>query len=288
MNQRVLVTGASGNVGKEVVSALQSFHPTTNIRITTRNTEDIESSDVVNEIVYLDFQNPDSFQSAVSDCTSIFLLRPPAISNTKDTLNQFITVARNSGVRRIVFLSVAGAADNKLVPHHAIEQQLREASSDWTILRPGFFAQNLASAYREDILKDNRIYLPAGSGKVAFVDLRDVGKVAANVLTDLSEHAEKTYTLTGPEAYTFQEVANILSRETNRDIKYIPASIAGYMYHLWNTKKMGLMQIIVQTILHVGLRFGQAEETDPTLKQLLDEKPYNVEDYIRDHTSIWK
>lgn len=288
MSHTVLVTGASGNVGTEVVSALQAFHPKTTIRISTRNPEKENSTVVGTESVYLDFQKPDSFPSAVSGCTSVFLLRPPAISSTKDTLNRFITTARQSGVERIVFLSVAGVADNKIVPHHAVEQQLRDGTRDWTILRPGFFAQNLASEYRDDIVQDDRLYLPAGNGKVAFVDLRDVGKVAAQTLTNLSEHAGMTYTLTGPKSYTLYDIAHILSKNTGRNIEYIPASIPGYLYHLLRTKKQGIKRAIVQTILHAGLRFGQAEEVDATLGKLLHKKPNTVESYIKDHVHIWK
>lgn len=81
-------------------------------------------------------------------------------------------------------------------------------------------------------MQDGRLYLPAGNGKVAFIDLRDVGKVAARVLTAISGHAGNMYTLTGPELYTFFEVADILSRNIGREIEYIPTSILGYMYHL--------------------------------------------------------
>jgi len=287
MSQRILVTGASGNVGREVITALESFHPDSKIRITSRSSQEAESS-ATYESVYLDFQNPDSFESAISGCSSVFLLRPPAISNTRDTLNRFIHTARQRGIKRIVFLSVAGAANNKMVPHHAVEQKLLSGPKDWTILRPGFFAQNLASAYRNDIIKDDRIYVPAGSGKVAFVDLRDVGEVAAQTLISLSEHAGMTYTLTGPKSYTFCEVVNILSKELERTVEYVPASIPGYLYHLLRVKKLGAVQSIVQAVLHVGLRFGQAEEIDPTLGQLLNSDPNDVENYIQDHKGIWK
>lgn len=282
MPATILVTGASGNAGTEVVSALRASYPSVAVRTTTRHPERA----ALPASVHLDFQDPSTFRDAVSGCTSVFLLRPPSISNTRDTLNRFITVARNEGVARIVFLSVAGADDLPFIPHHAVEQHLRSGPPDWTILRPGFFAQNLASAYHEDIMQDDRLYLPAGRGRVAFVDLRDVGAVAAQALVHRSAHAACAYTLTGPEAYTFYDVARILSAHVGRPVDYVPASIPGYLYHA--TTQRGFMQAVVQTVLHVGLRFGQAEAVDPTLERLLDRRPHTVADYIRDHAHTWR
>ena len=212
-------------------------------------------------------------------------LRPPAVANTKETLNVLIDEARRAGVQRIVFVSVAGAGDNKMVPHHATEQHLKAGPQDWTILRPGFFAQNIATAYRADIVEDDRIYLPAGKGKVAFIDLRDMGVVAADVLTDMERHAGETYTLTGPAVYTFDEVAEILTGALGRAIRYDAASIVGYYRHLRGRGVPGTD--FIQTILHAGLRFGQADIIDPTLEQLLGYRPHDVEQYICDHADLW-
>lgn len=187
----------------------------------------------------------------------------------------------------MVFLSVAGAERNPIVPHHAVEQHLQAGPPGWTILRPGFFAQNLVSAYRPDIVEDNRIYVPAGGGRVAFVDLRDVGAVAASALLHLDAHQGNAYTLTGPEAFSFHAVARILTEATRRPIRYDPASILGYVWHLWHRRSLSLGQTVVQTILHVGLRLGQAATPDPTLEHLLGHRPYDVREYIRDHASLW-
>ena len=238
------------------------------------------------ETVRLDFQDPDTFPGAVAGCEAMFLMRPPAISNTKDTLNVLIDAARKAGVWQFVFLSVAGAGDNRIVPHHAVEQRLRAGDRDWTILRPGFFAQNLASAYREDIVEDDRILLPAGRGRAAFVDLRDVAEVAVDALVAPEEHAGQIYTLTGPKAYSFSEAAGILSANLGRKIRYVPASAPGYFLHLLRGG-VGLGQAVVQTILHVGLRFGQAEDVNPTLECLLGRRPRDVKQYIEDHRGLW-
>jgi uncharacterized protein YbjT (DUF2867 family) len=243
------------------------------------------------ERVPLDFDDSSTFPAAVAGCRALFLLRPPAISDTRSTLNALVDAAREAGISQVVFLSVAGAADHPFVPHHAVETHLRGAGSPagtpWTILRPGFFAQNLETAYREDIVEDNRILVPAGGGSVAFVDLRDVGEVAARALMEPEEHAGATYTLTGPEAFTFQEVAEMMSRVVGRRIRYRRASALGYLLHLLRAGT-GPAQAAVQTALHVGLRFGQAEEVDPTLGRLLDGRPRGLLDYLRDHAHLWR
>ena len=184
-----------------------------------------------------------------------------------------------------MFVSVAGAATNPIVPHHAVELHLRNGPTDWTILRPGFFAQNLESAYRRDICRDDRIYVPAGRGKVAFIDTRDLAAIAVQALLEPAAHAGKAYTLTGPGALSFVEVAAILSQNVGRTIRYVPASAIGYFRHLLKAE-LPFGQALIQTILHVGLRFGQAETVDPTLARLLG-RALTMADYIRDHENIW-
>ena len=277
----IFVTGASGNVGREVIECLKTLKA--DYRIGVRSAEKSKSNE--NTVIF-DFLDPNTFGAAVEGCTSVFLLRLPAISNTKATLNLFVDAARRSGVQHFVFVSVAGAASNPLVPHHAVEKHLMGGPADWTILRPGFFAQNLGDAYRIDICKDSRLYLPAGSARVAFIDARDIAAVAGMALTNPSQHRAKAYLLAGPEALSFAEVATILTDTLGRRIIYQQASIIGYMAHL-SARKMPMLQILIQTVLHVGLRFGQAQSVDPTLGQLLERKPYTVADYVRVNQTLW-
>jgi len=238
------------------------------------------------QAVPLDFRDPRTFEAAVVGCSELFLLRPPAISNTAQTLNPFIDVARARGVGHVVFLSVAGAGQNKIVPHHAVEVHLALRGADWTVLRPGFFAQNLEAAYLQDIREDDRLYVPAGRARVAFVDVRDVAEVAASALLEPSVHVGRAYTLTGAEALTFEAVAELLSNAIGRSIRYVPATALGYLWHL-HRRGLPVAQALVQTLLHVGLRFGQAEDIDPTLESLLDRTPRTMRDYLYDLRATW-
>jgi uncharacterized protein YbjT (DUF2867 family) len=282
---RVLVTGARGNVGREVVKALLARGVPVRAAGRADRERDSPAADGV-ETVALDLADPRTFLPAVKGCDSLFLLRPPAIANTKATLNPFIDTARANGVGHVVFLSVAGAAANKLVPHHAVEQHLLAGALPYTLLRPGFFSQNLGDAYRRDIAEDRRIYVPAGRSRVAFVDVRDVAEVAALAFVDPASHAGKAYTLTGAEAVTFSDAAALLSEALGVPIHYVPASLLGYWRHL-RRRGMPAGQVAVQTILHVGLRFGQAEAPDSTLAGLLEHPPKTLRDYVRDHVGTW-
>lgn len=279
----IFINGASGNVGREVLSELR--YKQIRYRVGLRAKDHNISALNTNSVTF-DLLDPTTFSSAIEGCTAVFLLRPPAISNTKATLNVFLDTAWRSGVEHVVFISVAGAASNPLVPHHAVEQHLMAGPASWTILRPGFFAQNLGDAYREDICNDSRIYVPAGSARVAFIDARDIAAVAVIALLNPAQHASKAYTLTGPQALSFAEVANILTDTPGRPIIYQPASIIGYIWHLMR-RGLPLMQTCIITILHVGLRFGQAKDINPTLKDLLPRKPYTVQDYVSAHQALW-
>jgi len=282
----VLVTGATGNVGREVVRALRAKGAA--VRAADRRPARVTSmfgADVAP--VRLDFFDGRTFGPALEGCSTLFLLRPPPISDVKTTLIPFVDAARTHGVRHVVFLSVAGADTNRIVPHHAVERHLARRSDDWTVLRPGFFAQNLGDAYRRDIVNDHRLYVPAGGGRVAFVDVRDIAEVAAAALVEPASHKAKGYTLTGPAAVTFDEIATLLSEALDRTIRYDRASIAGYAWHL-HRQGMAIAQVTVQTVLHVGLRLGQAETLDPTLPALLGRSSRTVRQYVFDHRATWR
>lgn len=284
--QRVLVTGALGNVGGATVKAITSRGLA--VRIADRTVERARAIHGANaDVALLDFTRPESFKAAVEGCDGLFLVRPPAIANVRDTLIPLIDVARAAGVRHVVFLSVAGAEKNALVPHHAVETYLKATGSDWTLLRPGFFAQNLGDAYRADIAADNRIYVPAGRGLVNFVDVRDLADVAALAFSDPERHCAKAWTLCGAGPLSLDAVAAVLTEELGRQIAYKPASIVGYARHL-KRRAMPWGQIAVQTILHVGLRFGQGASEDPTLSSLLGRPPRPLREYIRDHADLWR
>ncbi|MDP3274257.1 MAG: SDR family NAD(P)-dependent oxidoreductase [Deltaproteobacteria bacterium] len=282
---KILVTGAMGNVGQEVVRAL--LHRGAQVLAADRRPERIVAKfgDTVTA-TKLDFRDRATWAGAVEGAAHMFLMRPPAIADVQDTLNPFVDFARAQGVDHVVFLSVAGAEKNSFVPHRKVEDHLRALSDHYTNLRPGFFAQNLQSAYANDILEDDRVYVPAGQHDVNWIDVRDVAEVAALALTAPQSHRGQAYTLTGPGPVAWSVVTAALSQALGRTIRYQPASIVGYMRHL-SRRGLPWGAIAVQTVLHVLLRFGQGASVDPTLERLLGHPGRTIERYIADHAHVW-
>jgi len=281
----VLVTGASGNVGREVVT--QCLASGLSVRAASSDPATLARQISGIEVVRLDFFDRSTWASSLSGCDGIFLMRPPSISEVLTTLCPFIDAAYAAGVKHIVFLSVAGADKMDWVPHRKVEKHLEKTGKRWTCLRPGFFAQNLQDAYRRDVVEDDRIYVPAGRGRVAFIDARDIAAVTARIFSDAASYPGRCLTLTGAHAITFDEVALTLSHAIGRPITYHAASILGYCWHLWRRRKMPFMQVVIQAFLHVGLRKGDAEAVDPTVEQILGRKAGSMADYVRDRREVW-
>lgn len=280
----VLVVGANGNLGRAVVAGL--VRRGVPVRAATTDPTRIDRAPGV-EPVGLDLHDPATFRPALDGAAGLFLVRPPAIARVGPTVNALLDAAVAARVGHVVFSSVTGADTNRVVPHHRVEQHLGSTGLPWTILRPGFFAQNLADAYRTDIVRDDRIVLPAGRGRAAFIDARDIGEVAALVLADPVPHRGAGYVLTGPEAVDFDQVAAILTRERGRAVHYVPTSALRYLRHV-RAQGRPVAQAVVQTVLHTALRRGQAEQVDPTLPRLLGRPGRTLAEYVHDHRDLWQ
>ena len=281
---RVLVTGASGNVGREVVRELLERGAEVVAADQAGRVRELFGDEVT--AARLDFEDRSSWPAALQGATEMFLMRPPAIADVENNINPFVDFARTAGVDHVVFLSVAGAGKNRIVPHRKVEDHLRARSNRFTNLRPGFFAQNLQSAYRRDIVEDDRIYVPAGHAEVNWIDARDIAELAAIVLTQPEPHRGQSYTLAGPGPVPWSEVTSALTDALGRTIRYEPASALGYLRHL-SSQGLPRGAILVLTVLHVLLRFGQGATADPTLEQILGRPGRSIREYVNDHAALW-
>lgn len=284
-SSKIVVTGALGNVGAEVVNALlaQGIH----VRAVARDMEQVRKrfGDEVEAVVF-DFTRPETYAAAFTGAERMFLMRPPQITNINKEMVPALDAARTAGVRHVVFLSLIGIEHNQRVPHYAVEQYLKASSMNYTFLRASFFMQNLNTTHRDEIREHNELYVPVGSGKTSFIDVRDIGAVAALALTQPG-HADQAYDLTGREALDYYQVAEIFSNVLGRTITYRnPSSLRFF----WRQVRGGtsLPFALVMTWLYGSTRKGMAALVTDTVQHLLGRAPISFRQYVVDYQDAWR
>lgn len=284
MTQPILVTGAPGNVGSEVVHQLLAEGHI--VRVAAFDTERAYAAfgDSV-QIVHFDFLKPETFAQTFDGMERMFLVRPPALSNVSRDIAPAIWAAVNAGVQHVVFLSIQGVENNRVVPHYKIEQLLLRTGVDYTFLRAGFFMQNLSTTHRDEIRDRDEIDLPVGKAKTSFIDARDIAAVACRALTETG-HAGRKYTITGAEALDYDEVAVKLSAALGRAICYTRPSTLTF---LWRQLKSGqqLGYALVMTALYTITRFGNAEAVTDDVAMVLGRAPISFDQFASDYRQCW-
>jgi len=278
MSNIYLVTGATGNIGAELV---QSLPQNKNTRVAVRKPESAGETfgDAV-DIVRFDFMDATTFAPALENVTHLFLLRPPVITDV-EIFKALIGTAKQSSVQQIVFLSLQGIEKVTFVPHAKIENAILESGIPYTFLRAGFFMQNLNTTHVEDIRQHDEIFIPAGKSKTAFIDVRDIAAVAAKVMIE-DGHDNTIYTLTGNQSLDYFEVADIFSDVLGRKITY---SSPGLLYFVWRMWRNGhkLPQVLLMAFLYTITRSGQAEMIHPDTENLLGREPISLKQYVHDY-----
>lgn len=222
----IVVIGALGNVGAEVVKSLQASHIP--LRATDLFPERVHlrlGADT--EAVRFDFSDPSTYEAAFQGANAMFLMRPPQISDVKKYMFPALDAAKAAGVRHVVFLSLIGIEQNTIVPHYKVEQYLRASGMTYTFLRCSFFMQNLNTTHRAEIRDRDEIFIPVGKARTCFLDVRDIGAVAALALRQPG-HENIAYDLTGGEALDYDQVADMFTEVLGRKITYKNPSILAF------------------------------------------------------------
>jgi uncharacterized protein YbjT (DUF2867 family) len=216
---KVLVIGATGTVGSEVVKAL--LRRGADVRALTRKQPNPGTFPGAVEIALGDLTDPVSITEAMKGVDKLFLL----IGNVADEHTQALTaygLAKKAGLKHVVYLSVFKADQFLEVPHfgakYAVEEAIRIGGMPYTILRPGYFAQN--ERRLKPVLTGPGVYpIPAGNQGLAVVDVRDIAEAAAISLTS-EGHAGKTYDLVSSEMLSGPGAAATWSKVLGKKITY--------------------------------------------------------------------
>ena len=281
----VLVTGATGNVGSQVLRELVAKGATVKAAV-LEPVRDAAKLIAGVEAMRFNFGQEDTYAPAFAGVDAVFLLRPPQISDATHLINPAIDAAKAANVRAVTLLSVQGAHSNPFVPHHAIEKHLEQSGLEYTFLRSAFFMQNLSGTHRDDIRLHDDLMVPAGSGRTAFVDVRDLAAVAALTLTEPG-HANTAYELTSLEALTYDQVAAILTEVLGRKISYAHPNVVQFWARMFD-RQQPLNFVLVMTALYAVAALGMAGHLTDDVQRLLGRDPISFKQFATDFKAVWQ
>lgn len=204
----ILVTGATGHTGGEVVRLLERRGVA--LRAASRATG-------------FDWADPATFESALDGVRAAYLLPPPGAFGRLALLAPFLDAAKAAGVRRLVLLSTS--VEN--VPGQAeFHRAVIEAAPEYAILRPSWFMQNFTGAHpaAREIREHGEVRSATGEGRLSFVHTGDIAAVAVEAVL-AAEAPNRDYLITGPEALSYREVAELIDEVAAYPVKYVPLSI---------------------------------------------------------------
>lgn len=216
---KILITGASGNVGKEVVRFLHHLNTEHQLIAGVRDPD--KSRITLSRLpglkfVHFDFEDASTFDRAMEDIDRVFVLRPPQLSDTDRYFNPFFTRLKQKQINEVLFLSVQGAEKSKVIPHNKIERLMVETGFNYIFLRPSYFMQNLTSTLMSDIRQKRAIVLPAGSAPFNWIDVENIGEAAAILLNKFDGYKNNAYELTGPQNINFAKVCEAINKTIDR------------------------------------------------------------------------
>jgi uncharacterized protein YbjT (DUF2867 family) len=220
---KILITGATGNVGSAVLDNLG----TTDVGLRALAHDESKARSLRDrgvEAVVGDFLEPETLSPALEGVGTVLLVTPIHPEQVTQASNVIKAAKESGNDLRIVRLSVhqafhqAPARNSR--QHAEIEDELASSGLPYTLLRPTTFMQNTLMAART-VASEGRIYQPFKDGRLGMIDARDIGEVAAKVLAE-EGHEGKVYTLTGPAAISFYDVAQALSEVLGKEVSYVP------------------------------------------------------------------
>jgi NAD(P)H dehydrogenase (quinone) len=217
MTPEIAVTGSTGSIGSSVARQLALAGVPMRLLVRTPERAPRFPTATVHQVSYDD---PTAARAALSGVRLAFMVSASESADRRADHRRFVRAAADAGVEHLVYLSFAGASPASTFTlgrdHAATEAYVQELGLGFTFLRDNFYADFmplLAGA-------DGVIRGPAAEGRVAAVAQRDVGEAASAVLMNAADHLHATYTLTGPEALTMTEIAQILSQAAGRRMSF--------------------------------------------------------------------
>jgi uncharacterized protein YbjT (DUF2867 family) len=278
----ILVTGATGNVGKFLVEHLVAED--VQIRILVRDPEKAATLGERVESVVGDLNDPGTLETAMRGVDRLYIVTPDS-----QQVNNVLEAARKAGVSHVVKQSTI-EANRSLGPgkwHREQEERIESMGFSWTFLRPTMLMANTIEWWSATIKSQDAVYFPGGKGEVPAVAPADVAAVASRVLLNPGEHAGQIYELTGPQPHTMGEMVNILGTVLGKRIRYVQVPV--FLAAIW-MRRSGLPGYVVKGLMETlgALRRNEYAYVTDTVGRVGRVKPQSFTDWCCDHLDAFR
>lgn len=233
--KKILITGVTGNLGKDVVSYLLKRTDASNVVVLVRDSSKVE--DLLEKGVEVrvgDYDDYESLMNAFDGIDKLYFVSGSDIAKRLKQHENVVKAAKQSGVNHIVYTSFVRKNETETSPiafisdsHIKTENWIVESGMKYTILKHAIYADIIPMFAGENLLDSGVLYFPAGEGKIGFTLRNDMAEFASVVLTS-DGHENKFYDVTNDTTVTFSEIAKLIAEITGKSIVYVSPSQEEY------------------------------------------------------------
>lgn len=280
----ILVTGATGSFGGSAAQYLQQKNIP--FRAASRNLDALKKCFGSGaELAAFDWDKTETFADTLKGITTVYLVPPPVVANDFHVkAKPFVEVAKKTGIKHIVLMT-ALYSDNSDSIFYGTEALVKNPGIDFTVIRPSFVFQNFLRQFLQSV-RDGFIVAPSEKGKTSYVDVRNVGEASAVVLENPSAHKGRTYAITGREALTHSQMADIFSQQLSKQVVHISPTPEEYKKKLASLNVPDFLYEFL-AVLYGTIAKGQWEKVSNDYTLLTGKKPTTFTDFVKENQSIF-
>lgn len=278
----VLVTGATGNLGKAIVWSL--LRRGIGVRLATRTPEQVTPIAGVHA-VWFSYEEPSSVRSGLNGVDAAILMAPPLDIRTPALLNPVIDLAVERQIEHLILVSTLGIDSDENAPLRIVERHLMKSGVPYTIVRPNFFMENFATGYLAQSILNGGFSLPAAEGRTSYISVADVAEVIETAL--VAELRNREFNLTGPTALGSDEIAELFSVALDRQIIYTPIADED-LARMYESMGMPFPMLHYASLFYQASRNGIAARITQDVEEVLGRLPFPFEFFIRVNIEKWR
>lgn len=284
---KILVTGATGSLGKQTLQFLSSKTAVSDLVALVRNeSKAVDLKELGIEIRVGNYDNIESLKAAFKGIDKLFFVSSNDIEKRLPQHKNVLETAKVSGIKHIVYTSFARKNETESSPIWAVskahiytEDLLLNSGISYTILRNTLYMEFAPYYMGDKVIENKMIYLPSGDGKVSFLLRSEMAEIAANILTS-NGHENNIYEISAEKAFSYGDIAKIISGITGEEIKFVSPTVDEFVETM---KKAGVPEqaIGMSVGFAQGIKEGEFETTNPEISKLLGRKPTSIKDFLK-------